>query len=96
MKRVYSIILLLLLAGSLFCQPIVNISSTYHAQVAAGGGGYCAEYQAVYDLLDTKPGADTANAQNTLVTELKTAGVWAKGDLLYVFAQRTIAGAYLM
>lgn len=96
MKRVYSIILLLLLAGSLFCQPIVNISSTYHAQVAAGGGGYSAEYQAVYDLLDTKPGADTATAQNTLVTELKTAGVWAKGDLLYVFAQRTIAGAYLM
>lgn len=37
MKRVYSIILFLLLTGSLFCQPIVNISSTYHAQVAAGG-----------------------------------------------------------
>lgn len=82
MKRVYSIILLLLLAGSLFCQPIVNISSTYHAQVAAGGGGYSAEYQAVYDAITNKPTEAHADAQNTFVVAAKSHGYW---DSIYVF-----------
>ncbi len=59
-------------------------------------GGFCAEYQTIYNALDSKPGTDTANAQNTLVVDLKTAGVWAKGDLIYVTAQKTQAGALLM
>lgn len=57
--------------------------------------GYCAEYQAVYDLLDAKPEADTAAAQNDLVEAGIAHGWWAKGDLIYVTAQRTQAGALL-
>ena len=48
------------------------------------------DYQAVLtkasDLGYTAPSAASKTLQNTLVTDLKTAGVWDKLDLLYVFA----------
>ena len=56
----------------------------------AGGGGLDADYQAVLDrstaLGYTAPSAAQQTLQNTLVEDLKTAGVWSKLDLLYVFA----------
>jgi hypothetical protein len=49
-----------------------------------------ADYQAVLDrstaLGYTAPSASQQTLQNTLVTDLKTAGVWDKLDLFYVFA----------
>lgn len=49
-----------------------------------------ADYQAILtqasDLGYTSPSAASQTLQNTLVTDLKTAGVWDKLDLLYVFA----------
>lgn len=71
--------------------PIIGITASQGAVAA----GYDADYQTVYNALDVKPGADTAAAQNTLVLALKTAGVWANADLLYVTAQRTESGALL-
>ena len=54
------------------------------------GGGLDADYQAVLDrstaLGYTAPSATQQTLQNTLVTDLKTAGVWDKLDLFYVFA----------
>ena len=56
----------------------------------AGGGGFDADYQAVLDQASslgyTAPSASQQTLQNTLVTDLKTAGVWDKLDLFYVFA----------
>ena len=56
----------------------------------AGGGGLDADYQAVLDwstaLGYTAPSAAQQTLQNTLVTDLKTAGVWDKLDVFYVFA----------
>jgi hypothetical protein len=56
----------------------------------AGGGGFDADYQAVLDQASslgyTAPSAAQQTLQNTLVTDLKTAGVWDKLDLFYVFA----------
>jgi len=51
---------------------------------------YDADYQAVLDrstaLGYTAPSAAQQTLQNTLVEDLKTAGVWDKLDLFYVFA----------
>jgi len=56
----------------------------------AGGGGFDADYQAVLDQASslgyTAPSAAQQTLQNTLVTDLKTAGVWSKLDVFYVFA----------
>jgi len=51
------------------------------------GSGYCPEYQTVYDSLTTKPSAAIAAAQNTLVSTLVDAGIWAKFDIFYLLAQ---------
>ena len=49
-----------------------------------------ADYQAVLDrstaLGYTAPSAAQQELQNTLITDLKTAGVWDKLDLFYIFA----------
>lgn len=53
---------------------------------------FTTEYQAVYDSFTTPPSSSIATAQNTLVAALKTAGVWSKMDLFFVFAQSTNGG----
>ena len=54
------------------------------------GGGFDTDYQAVLDRASslgyTAPSASQQTLQNTLVTDLKTAGVWDKLDVFYVFA----------
>jgi len=47
------------------------------------------EYNAVLDAMTTEPGASVAEAQNTMVEALKTAGVWSKLDVFYLFAQES-------
>jgi hypothetical protein len=57
---------------------------------AATAGSTDADYQAVLDRASslgyTAPSAAQQTLQNTLVTDLKTAGVWDKLDVFYVFA----------
>lgn len=57
---------------------------------AATAGSNDADYQAVLDrstaLGYTAPSAAQQTLQNTLVTDLKTAGVWDKLDALYIMA----------
>ena len=60
--------------------------------IGGGGssGGFDADYQAILDrstaLGYTAPSASQQTLQNTLVTDLKTAGVWDKLDVFYCFA----------
>ena len=60
--------------------------------IGGGGssGGFDTDYQAVLDrstaLGYTAPSASQQTLQNTLVEDLKTAGVWDKLDVFYVFA----------
>ena len=62
----------------------------YWATNLAGGGGFDADYQAVLDRSNalgyTAPSEAQKTLQNTLVTDLKTAGVWDKLDALYITA----------
>ena len=59
-----------------------------------GGGGsasaFDSDYQAVLDRASTlgytAPSASQQTLQNTLVTDLKTAGIWDKLDALYIMA----------
>ena len=54
------------------------------------GGGFCSEYQRIYDDLagsGTPPGDAVAAAQNTMVCTLVDAGIWAKLDTFYCYAQ---------
>lgn len=57
---------------------------------AATAGSFDTDYQAVLDRASslgyTAPSAAQQTLQNTLVTDLKTAGVWDKLDVFYVFA----------
>ena len=62
-----------------------------YADLAGGGGDtFDTDYQAVLDQASslgyTPPSAAQQTLQNTLVTDLKTAGVWDKLDVFYVFA----------
>jgi len=53
----------------------------------SGLGGFCPEYQIVYDAyVGTIPDATQAAAQNAMVCALVAAGVWAKLDTLHIFA----------
>ena len=53
------------------------------------GGGFCAEYQAVYNSFTTKPSASVASVQNTMVNGLVSSGRWDTRDVIYVFAAHT-------
>jgi len=59
--------------------------------------GYNANYQTVYNAMTNKPSVGVADAQNTLVQTLDTAGIWAKMDVFYLTAQQSNAAgeAYL-
>jgi len=62
-----------------------------HGIIASSGGvSFDADYQAVLDYATTQgytlPSASQQTLQNTLVTDLKTAGVWSKLDTFAVFA----------
>jgi hypothetical protein len=49
-------------------------------------GGFISQYQDVYDAFTAKPSLTIANYQDTLVRALVAAGVWAKLDLLHIYA----------
>lgn len=57
-------------------------------QPAASGGGasYSAEATALFARFSTDPGSTRKTAIDTCITSLKSAGVWAKLDALWVFA----------
>jgi acyl-CoA-binding protein len=60
--------------------------------VFGGGGksvGFCDEYKAVYNSFTTPPSSLVAAAQDRMVRSLVSAGVWAKLDLFYLFAQES-------
>jgi len=54
---------------------------------------FCAEYQAVYDAMTTKPATVIASAQNKMVDSLVTSGAWAKFDRFSLFGN-TINTSY--
>lgn len=68
----------------------LGIGVYWATNLAGGGGGFDADYQSVLDRASslgyTAPSASQQTLQNTLVTDLKTAGIWDKLDLFYVFA----------
>jgi hypothetical protein len=59
------------------------------ALTAPEGLGFGAEYQAVYNSFTVPPPASIAQAQNTMVEAIVSAGVWSKLDTFYLFAQYT-------
>jgi hypothetical protein len=71
-------------------QAHINNTISFGGDVSCGGGGFDADYQAVLDYATTQgyslPSAGQQTLQNTLVTDLKAAGVWSKLDAFSVFA----------
>ena len=61
----------------------------FYLNTVGSGAGFCVTYQVVYDSLTTKPSAAIATAQNTMCCVLVDAGIWAKLDVFYLFAQTT-------
>jgi hypothetical protein len=49
-------------------------------------GGYCNEYDAVYQAMTNKPSSTNAGYQNTMVAALVDGGYWARMDQLLIFA----------
>lgn len=60
-----------------------------------GGGGYEAESDALFARFSTDPGSTRKDAINTCIASLKSAGVWAKLDALWVLAAHEEASALL-
>ena len=85
MKRL--LFLLLLIPVLSFGQEVTTYGDkalTYGGDVATYA--YCPEYQAVYDAYTTKPSDAVAAIDNTMVVGLVSDGVWAKLDVVWVYA----------
>ena len=54
-----------------------------------GLGSVCAQYQAVYDYLTTKPSDAIAANQEIMCCTLVDAGIWQTRDLFYLLGQTT-------
>ena len=88
MKRL--LFLLLLVSQIAYGQEV----TTYGGKAVTYGGkvvtyAYCPEYQAVYDAYTTKPSDAVAAIDNTMVAGLVSDGVWAKLDVIWVYASHT-------
>lgn len=68
-------------------------SATVH--VPAAGGSYGAEATALFARFSTDPGSTRKSAIDTCIASLKSAGVWAKLEGLWVFAAHEEASALL-
>jgi len=88
MKKILLIFSAVLLTLSLNSQSIIR-GNPFPRAIATASGGYCTEYQTVYDAMTTPPSATNAGYQNAMVSDLVDAGYWARMDLFYVFAQET-------
>lgn len=58
----------------------------FRGHTATAVSAYCAEATALFARMTTPPSETRKGQINTLITSLKTAGVWTKLDVLYVFA----------
>ena len=77
-------------------KSIVKTANGLPFYLQTSAGGFCAEYQRIYDDLagsGTPPGDAIAATQNTMVCGLVADGVWAKLDIFYLFAQTTNAAS---
>ena len=68
---------------------VLNDDGEYALNVSFAG--FCATYQTIYDSFTTPPSDAIAAAQNTMVRGLIADGVWAKLDILHMYAQTTNA-----
>ena len=83
------LLILLCLFPLLLQGQILNTAPPYlQKSTAAPAGGYCAEYQAVYDYMamTTPPSADIAGHENDFVVAAKAHGYWTKLDWFVFFA----------
>lgn len=94
MRRILFLFSLLFLLIPVEAQKVIRANPVYN-KVATVAGGYCAEYQAVYNACSSKPGTDTANVLNTFVESAKTHGYWAKADVIYFLAAKNSTDALL-
>jgi len=58
----------------------------FRGHTATAVSAYCAEATALFARMTTPPTETRKGQINTLITSLKTAGVWTKLDVFYVFA----------
>jgi len=96
MKRFTTILFALLFTFAGFGQDVLSYDDkalTYSDTVLEYTAVFCAEYQAVYDAYDVVPARDTALKQDAMVRDLIEDGIWAKLDVIYVFANNTRANA---
>lgn len=83
MKRIYSILIGLLLLTSLQGQILVH--SNYSAPPTPPAG-YCVDYQDVLTAFGTQPHDTIKTKQNAMVYSLDSAGYWDRMDVFYIFA----------
>lgn len=70
---------------------LMGFKTPEYAAASSGGGGFDADYQAILDYATLKgytlPSSAQQTAQNTLLLAMKSSGVWAKRDRIYIHAQ---------
>lgn len=85
---IFTLILCAFVLGSINLNAQILPGVVASGYRSSTGSGYTTQYQTVYNAMTTKP-TTYADAQNTLVQTLVNDGLWAKADLIYVFAQET-------
>lgn len=60
-----------------------------------GLGGFCSEYQTVYDAFSVQPSDDVAGEQNEMVCGWVSTGVWVGRDVIYIYAAHAAVDSFL-
>ncbi len=85
MRRLFFIFLLFLFIPAE--SQVIRASGAYN--VVQASGGYCAEFQAVYNYWTNKPDATRAGYYNTMVSDLVDAGYWARMEYFHFEANHS-------
>lgn len=71
------------------------MSASFDSKTIRFKGMYCDEYTTVYNAMTSKPTAQYAGYQNTMVASLVSGGYWTRMDLLYILANNDSTNAKL-
>lgn len=72
-----------------------GISVTYYSGLPYSGSPYCIEAQNLFSRMAVQPAEARAIVIDSTIRKLKTAGIWDKLDLFYMFAATDAASAKL-
>lgn len=93
MKKIFLFLVSFSIVLSVYGQTLRFPNYTAPSPQTEDTTNYYSVYKAIYDVMATPPGHDTAHFQSDLVYSLDSVGFWDRMDLLYIQGTNTRANA---